>query len=193
MIVVFEGIDGCGKQTQIDLLCSRLSEKGKSHQVFKFPTALARKAHEHLMGKKNVAQSELFKDFSKDIETHTSQLLAASKSSDFVLVDRYIYSTIAYQGGDMGFETACQKALALVLAKPDIVVFLKIEPALAAARKAAQKTPDVFEADLKFQTEVCERYKRLSLLSFHACKWLVVDASKPPPQVHGIIIKELLA
>jgi len=192
MIIAFEGIDGSGKQTQIELLCAALEKAGKTCKVFKFPTSNARKASSHLLGSAKISQAELFEDFSKDIESSTPLLQDATKKFNYVILDRYIYSTIAYQGGEIGFENALEKAKGLKLVKPDVVVFLKLDPNEASLRKSAQKQPDVFERDLEFQKSVALRYGLLAISGFFSGQWMLVDASKSPVAIHGIIIKAVM-
>ncbi|MFA5105821.1 MAG: dTMP kinase [Candidatus Micrarchaeia archaeon] len=192
MIVVFEGIDGSGKDTQIGLFIKALEAMGKTYSSFKFPSQKARLALSHLEGRAAAGPQELFMDFARDIESSTPAVLAAAEKTDFVIIDRYIFSTVAYQGVALGFDRALALAGGFSLARPDVVVFLEIAPELAYSRKNAQKEPDRFESDLAFQSKVAQAYSLLYAAGYNAGRWTRVDASKSPEKVHEIIIKEVV-
>ncbi len=192
MIIVFEGIDGSGKDTQIELLLGHLKSIGKTAIKIKFPSNKAKLALSHLNGKITVKPEDLFMDFARDIESSTSEIISANKKYDFVIIDRYIFSTIAYQGVSLGFEKALGLVEKFKIIVPDFVVYLEIGPDAAYARKHAQKAPDAFESDLEFQRKVAAQYEKLRALGYGSRRWVPVDASKPPSDVHRIIIKEIV-
>ncbi len=192
MIIVFEGIDGSGKDTQIGMLAEYLELHGKTFARFKFPSEKARLALSHLNGASAVEPRDLFMDFARDIESSTPQLLEAAKTHDVVIVDRYIFSTIAYQGVPLGFDAALSLASKFRLVKPNLVLFLEISPEKAFARKNAQKTPDRFESDLGFQKQVAKNYGKLAGKCHGAVRWAAIGASESPLAVHRKIIKEMV-
>ncbi len=192
MIVVFEGIDGSGKDTQIDMLLGALSAREKTFKKFKFPTQKARLALAHLDRKSSASAKDLFSDFARDIESSTQEILDSAGKFDFIVIDRYIFSTLAYQGVALGLDSAMELAGKFRLARPDLVIYLKLAPELAYSRKSAQKEMDRFESDLSFQIKVAGVYDELCGKNYNSGRWASVDASKAPGEVHGIIIKEVM-
>ncbi|MFH2106644.1 MAG: dTMP kinase, partial [Candidatus Micrarchaeota archaeon] len=112
MIVVIEGIDGCGKDTQIELL-----RKEMKFEYFKYPTKDNQEIKDYLekkgrwssgankQGNENMFLDkegmEIMRLFLDDIYAEQKKLAEASKKG-LVIVDRYVFSTIAYQAEKIG-------------------------------------------------------------------------------------------
>ena len=92
-LVLFEGIDGCGKETQIKLLREKF---GSELIVFKYPTRNTPELNDYLEKKIEIESKELFNLFLKDIMVEQEKIRAALQMKKFVVLDRYIFSTIAY-------------------------------------------------------------------------------------------------
>src|SRR5208283_3972705 len=100
-----------------------------------------------------------------------------------VICDRYVHSTLAYQGVGAGFA----KIRAMIEKKgpvvPDLVILLDVSSVLSVKRKSAQKKLDRFEKDSPFLAKVRKNYLQMAKKSFCAYKYAVVDASKPADEV----------
>ncbi|MEM2908807.1 MAG: dTMP kinase [Candidatus Bilamarchaeaceae archaeon] len=182
MFVVLEGIDGCGKDTQIQLLRNNLQ-----FEYFKYPTSKFTILNDYLNGKVSLDKKGLFLLFLADIADEQEKIANAN----FAIADRYVYSTIAYELGALSFEKSKEIVEAIGFIKPDLVLLLDISPETAQKRKAKQKKPDIYESNTKYLKEVRERFLRLAKDSFHARRWIVINADAPIDQVNKEITKEI--
>lgn len=101
LLIAFEGIDGTGKTTQIELLAEILRQRGLSVVATREPTdgQYGRKIRELYKNRKSVTPEEELALFLDDRREHVAQVIApALASGKVVLTDRYYYSTAAYQG-----------------------------------------------------------------------------------------------
>jgi dTMP kinase len=106
--ITFEGIDGCGKSTQLRLLASQLRVRGVPVVATREPggTTLGQKLRTALLDVQEQVDplAELLV-FAADRAHHVrTLLLPALKQNQVVLSDRYADATVAYQGGGRGFE-----------------------------------------------------------------------------------------
>lgn len=141
--IVIEGLDGSGKGTQIELLCKALSARTAVHRTAE-PTQYATGGlvRDALGGLTKRTPAELAGLFLADRIAHCQNPAdgIGKMLSDGVTVvcDRYYYSSMAYQGMDLGLDwvfsanTACPGII-----KPDICIFLDVPPEEADRRIAA--------------------------------------------------------
>ncbi len=150
-LIVLEGIDGSGKTTQARALLRRLRRRGRKAAFFREPTRgrwgreikrLAVRA-DSLTPEGELA---LFvKDRRENVEKNLEPALAAGK---VVVLDRYYFSTIAYQGAK-GIGTARIRRMNEAFAiPPDLVIILDVDAAAGLARIGHRKTRDeLFERE----------------------------------------------
>jgi len=151
VLIVIEGIDGAGKSTQAKSLLRKLRARGLEAVYFREPSRgkwgreLKRKAKE--TGSLTPRQElELFqKDRQENVEKN---LEPALKTKRVVILDRYYFSTIAYQGA-RGIDRARIRRMNEKFApKPDLVFILDIEAGQGLARIADRKKKDaLFERE----------------------------------------------
>lgn len=101
MLIVFEGIDGTGKTTQIDLLADELTRKGFQVVATREPTdgQYGQKVRQLFTSRHNVSLEEELELFMADRREHVEKVIApALAAGKIVLTDRYYFSTAAYQG-----------------------------------------------------------------------------------------------
>lgn len=101
LLIVFEGTDGTGKSTQLQLLAKALQKKGFPVVVTREPTEgiYGRQIRELYANRQAVSLEEELNLFLADRQEHVEQLLSpALKSGKIILCDRYYLSTVAYQG-----------------------------------------------------------------------------------------------
>lgn len=137
LFIVFEGIDGCGKSTQIEKLEQTLIRMGR--RVFR--TAEPTDGETGLMlrtalaGKTKSSPAEMAALFLLDRIRHNREITAALERGEDVLCDRYYYSSLAYQGSLCDFEWVKNMNLGCTeIRRPDLCVFLDIPPFAALAR-----------------------------------------------------------
>jgi dTMP kinase len=139
--ISFEGVDGCGKSTQLRLLGEWLQQQGQAVRTTFEPgdTDLGRHIRQLLMhGDSPAAQAELFL-FLADRAEHVAEVIRpALARGDWVLCDRYSDSTRAYQlaGRDLGDELEHLLAAAEAGVRPDCTVWLDLPVEQALARVA---------------------------------------------------------
>ncbi|WP_269750283.1 dTMP kinase [Leptospira ainlahdjerensis] len=191
LFVVFEGIDGSGKST----LCRSVTELLLKEEIpavsFTEPTHLetGKFLRKFLRGEIELKTEEQIEAFLADREESLKQnILPALKSGKNVLLDRYMYSTAAYQSGpDLSPETILQKNLDQKFRIPDVLFYLNLKPKIALERLSRRK-------------EEKERFETLSQLEkIHSAyerilpkETIRIDAEKGPDQIAEECLKILL-
>lgn len=152
--IVFEGIDGAGKTTQIQLLAAALEERGIKTNISAEPTKLpiGVKIREKLSGRVESTPIEMAELFAADRAMHNTHPECGINKflSDGItaISDRYYYSSMAYQGAYIGL----QKVMELNLGNPDIrhpdlCIFLDLTPekSLERINAAGRETTEIYE------------------------------------------------
>lgn len=170
-LIVFEGIDGSGKSTQISIVYELL--KDKNVKLLREPgsTAIGEKIRDILKSQKLDPKTQTFL-----IEASRAHMIENHLKGfkGIVLLDRFIYSTIAYQGYGFGIDINFLKTLndfVCDIYTPDIVFLLDIDPMIALERLKREK--DVFE-NLDFLKRVRNGYLKLA----KEYNFYTIDASK---------------
>lgn len=192
--ITFEGGEGVGKSTQIRRLASRLRERGLEVTLTREPggSARAEALRETLLGggaKKFGTLAETILVASARADHVDRVIRPAIARGDFVLCDRFIDSTAAYQGALGGVDPATIRALEAVAAhncRPDLTIVLDASPAsgLARARKRAGEgaTADRFEAeDGLFHEKLRDAFRAIAEADPKRCA--LVDAEGAEEQV----------
>lgn len=181
--IVLEGIDGCGKSTQIERLAARLGALGREVAVTAEPTesVSGKMLRTALSGADRRTATEMAALFVLDRIHHNvaeggiEDLL--SRGVD-VICDRYYYSSLAYQGSETDFEWVRHMNLCCPdIRRPDLCVFLDLEPSVSLARIAASRTStEIYE-----KKELLEKFRARFLSVFEMLKETdrvaIVDAS----------------
>jgi dTMP kinase len=133
--IVFEGIDGAGKSTQINLLSAALAERGISCDVSTEPTKLpsGKLLRRALSGEIPTTPMQMAEMFATDRVNHNTDAECGIERllSDGVTVisDRYYYSSLAYQGAELGFDVVAHLNLDNPdIRTPDLCIFLDLTP-----------------------------------------------------------------
>ncbi len=135
MLIAIEGIDGAGKTTVARYLFEELRRRGYDVVLLKEPTEseYGRKVRELLRSGKSNPHLEL-ELFLKDREWNVrNNVLPALESGKIVIMDRYYYSTVAYQGAS-GIDIEYIRRLNERFPKPDLVIILDVRPEVALKR-----------------------------------------------------------
>ncbi|MEM4335863.1 MAG: hypothetical protein QXL47_01420 [Candidatus Anstonellales archaeon] len=176
MLIVFEGIDGCGKNTHITLLQGEYD-----FEVLKFPREKYSILGDFLRGNVEINRKALFLLFLSDITDGISEI---SKINKPVFLDRYFFSTIAYEVDGVEYETAKNIVNSLSLPKPDGVVLLDIPPEISYERKVAQKGLDRYERDVEYLRRVRGNFLKLYEEKFYTENWFLIDGNRPIMEVY---------
>jgi dTMP kinase len=127
-LIVFEGIDGTGKSTQLSLLGDYLQEQGFDVVMTREPTEgpYGQKIRKLYSNRKQASRDEELELFLADRQEHTDQLLLpALRQGKIVLCDRYYLSTAAYQGAN-GFDPSEIIRLNHFAPQPDIAFIFEV-------------------------------------------------------------------
>ena len=185
MLVTFEGPEGAGKTTVISLVKEMLIAEGLLVYITREPGsgAIGGLIRETLLhGEYMDAKTELFL-FLADRAQHVVEVLQpALKSGKIVLCDRYIDSTIVYQGYGRGFNLNLLRQFNEVATdglKPDLTILLDIDPKAGLQRQ--QKKDRLDQESLEFHQKVREGF--LSESKQEPKRWKVIDASLPIEEV----------
>lgn len=152
-MIDFEGIDGSGKTTQAEMSLNQLSSLGISVKLFREPTSgkYGTLIRDLLSGRiPGRSPEEVLDLFVKDREKNvTMNILPALRNMEVVLLDRYYYSTMAYQGA-LGIDVEEIRTMNESFApKPDLVlIFLvSVEKALSRIRAVRENGTDNYEKE----------------------------------------------
>ncbi len=185
-LIVLEGIDGCGKGTQLEMLCKRTDCK-----VFKYPTQKFSMLNDYLLKKVQLDQKSLFLLFLADIANEQKDVSGATEKHSIVVLDRYVFSTIAYEKEGISFDEGEKIVEASGMLKPDMVILLDIPVSVSQERKSKQKKLDRYEENARYLEKVRQNFLRLHEERFLTPNWHKVDASRDAESVHKDIVKLL--
>jgi len=184
---VLEGGDGSGTTTQLSLLAERLKNLGKP--AF-FPTFEPTDGQIGLLIKRalkkeiSITPESLCLLFAADRNEHLHKadgILAQISRGCLVISDRYVLSSLVYQGIECGDELP--QTLNARFPAPELTIFLDIDPETALNRMKSRASLEIYE-HLDFQKKVREKYRAL-LNSYRAAGAAVhtIDASKSAQEV----------
>lgn len=197
--LTFEGIDGCGKSTQMRILGSELRLRGYQVITTREPggTQFGNRLREALLDiDEQVDPLAELLVFAADRAQHVRTLIRPSlESNHIVLSDRYADATTAYQGEGRGFPASTiNQAIKLATGglKPDLTLLfdLPVEMSLQRARKRHNDgiQPDRLDVEgVKFYERVRNSY--LNLASAEPKRFRIIDASKAVEEVHTQVMK----
>lgn len=161
--IVLEGIDASGKTTQARMLRKRLAKAGLSPLLTAEPSEgpVGKCIRNILRKEKQVPHNSLTLLFTSDRFQHVETVIKpALQQGKFVICDRYLYSTLAYQGG-MGIPESYIRELNKFAIKPDLAFFLDVEPELAAQRLARSRQKPQLTDGKEIEEKAFEKYKEL--------------------------------
>jgi dTMP kinase len=167
MFVSLEGIDGSGKSTQARLLAERLRASGREVVLTREPggTPLGESIRDLLLHAGDVAPWAEAALFAAARAQHVAEVIRpALDRGAAVVCDRYVDSSVAYQGGarGLGVDDVLELNLAAIDGVlPDVTLLLLIDPAVAAARRTG--APDRIEReDAGFHARIDGAYRLLA-------------------------------
>ncbi len=208
VFISFEGGDGVGKTTQVELLTNWLEDQGVSVRRTREPgaTALGAQLRSLLLGtaSENAQRTQITAKaeallFAADRAQHVNELInPALAAGQVVVTDRYIDSSVAYQGAArrLGAEEVRDLSLwATDNLLPDLTLLLDADPQLAAKRVHTRSgQADAIEAEgLQFQYRLREQFHRLAEQESTRIK--IIDASVEIEQIAAqvrALVSELL-
>ena len=168
-LITFEGIDGSGKSTQIQMLEYEFNKLGVEYKTFREPggTELSEKIRAILLDKENIelistAESLLFA--AARAQLTAEQIKPAIEKGKFVICDRFTDSTIAYQGYGRGLDIKQLEEINYIATAgltPDITFILDISPEAAAVRMEAEASDRMEETGVDFFRRIRGGYRQI--------------------------------
>lgn len=186
--VVFEGGDGVGKSTQIDLLARTLRAQGSDVVVTREPggTELGRELRNAIMHGDHVAPRAEALLYAADRAHHIATLVRpALAAGSHVLQDRYLDSSIVYQGGARGLGDEVERISlwATEGAVPHLTVLLDMEP----RSERLERDLDRVERETAEHAEQM-RESYLDLAARAPQRYAVIDAARTIEEVHADVV-----
>ena len=203
--ITFEGGEGCGKSTQVVRLASALEERGLKVLLTREPggTRLSELIRTLLKDEAEdppVDRAELLLFLAARAQLVRNVIAPALEVGTWVVSDRFSDSTVAYQGYGRGLpvdfvrqanDFACEGL------RPDLTFLLDLDPATAERRMRGREAATNTSADRieRAGSGFHARLRRgfLDLAAADAPRFSVVDASKSPDEVAGVVLGECLA
>jgi dTMP kinase len=213
MLLVFEGIDGAGKRTQLSLLAAALASRNIPTETISFPvyqTFFGRLIERYLRGEfgplDQVDPHFSAMLFASDRLKQRERMFAALQQGKTLLADRYVASNLAHQGARVppaeraDFLEWLRKLEygANELPTEDLVLYLRIDPNDAQSRAllrrggpAGRSAGDLHESDLQHLSAAAAVYDDLA----RADHWITIDCVEPasgrprtPQEIHALVM-----
>jgi dTMP kinase len=185
MLIAFEGLDQSGKETQAQQLRERLREAGHRVRLLSFPdygTSIGEEIARALQGEREYSPDVMQLLFIANRHERREAMLEWIAGGLILLCDRYRASSVAY-GEAQGLDPQWLEHMQRFLPPADLTIFIDIEPATAAKRKAYDR--DRYERDLALLERVRASYRRQS----GQANWVRVDGE----QTKEAIAEQVLA
>ena len=196
LFITMEGTDGAGKTTQINRLAQYFEDKGYKVICTREPggTPISEKIREIIIDKNNTEMTDMTEAllYAAARAQHVEEvILPALKEGDIVISDRFVDSSVVYQGFARSIGERLIKNInkyAVGDLEPDVTFFLKLKPEDGLARKREQAELDRLEAEkFSFHQRVYDGYVRLSKRCKNRIQ--VINALKSVDEIHDEIVK----
>ena len=183
-LIVFEGLDQSGKQTQAEMLRDHLKAEGLKSRLVSFPdygTSIGEEIARALQGEREYGPDVMQLLYVANRYERKPDLVRWLDGGLMLVADRYMASSIAYgeaQGLDPEWLTTMQR----FLPRPALTILLDIAPETAVTRKSVDR--DRYERDLALQGRVRESYHRQAA----AADWILLDGERAKEVVAADVI-----
>ena len=193
--ITFEGIEGCGKTTQIALIEQYFRGRGQEVVLTREPggTPIAEKIRDLLLDPANDAMAptaELLLYAAARAQHLEERILPALHRGAVVLCDRFADSTTAYQGGGRGFYPTMLRNLHEISTHgcwPDLTFVLDLPVAVGAERRAGSALDRIEREAAEFHERVRNAFLDIAREEPH--RVVVVDAAQPVEAVTAAMVR----
>ena len=198
LFISFEGVDGCGKSTQVKLLKDKIASEGIKVELVREPGGL--KISEEI-------RKILLNPDNSSMNYETEALLMTASRAQlteevikpllakgfFVLADRFSDSTLAYQGGGRKLDIDILKKINSFATKnlvPDITFLIDIKPEDAVLRSGVSSPDRIEGAGVDLQKDVQKTY--IKLAKEFSNRFIVLDGYDSISSIHSIIWDKII-
>jgi len=198
LFISFEGVDGCGKSTQVKLLKDKIASEGIKVELVREPGGL--KISEEI-------RKILLNPDNSSMNYETEALLMTASRAQlteevikpllakgfFVLADRFSDSTLAYQGGGRKLDIDILKKINSFATKnlvPDITFLIDLKPEDALLRSGVSSPDRIEGAGIDLQKDVQKTYIRLA--KEFSNRFIVLDGYDSISSIHSIIWDKII-
>jgi len=199
MFITFEGLDFCGKSTQVSLLINYLQNKCNEIVLLREPggTAISEKIRDILLDKKNLEmclETELLLFYASRAQLVNEKIIPELNKGKIVISDRFYDSSTAYQGYGRGLSINFINELnKFVVGKciPNITFFLDLSINEIEKRKLLFKKENLDRIEssvIEFWHKVREGYLNIAKEESRFC---IIDASRSIEEIHNEIITKV--
>ena len=192
-IISFEGIEGVGKSTQIELLKNFLEKNSKSVEVFREPgsTLSGEKIRDILLDDQYELSSktELLLMFSARSELVNKKI--NNSTADYLLLDRFFDASLAYQGygRNLSIELINKLVDFIDCPSPDLSFLIDISVEEGFARKINDKIDRIESSGYDFFNKVRNGY--LEIAKNNEDRFIIINGSKTVDEIHNNIIQNI--
>lgn len=219
-LIVIEGSDGTGKETQSNFLLKNINDSGllganKAHLI-SFPdyeSPAGKKVRAYLNGElgnvEEVPAMQAALLYAEDRRDKKQEMEDILNRGDWIIADRYLQSNMAYQGAKIRRHEARQYFYRELLdleyrgfgvPRPDLVAMLQLDGVIAQKHLNAREQFDIHEQDLGYLDKVRQEYERLSVNYYQLpifAEWKTISCSREGQQlarkeISGIVWKIVL-
>ena len=183
LFIVFEGIDGAGKQTISKFTKEVIESKGFKVASFEYPnydSVFGNIINQYLHNEIELKVVEEFFLYLVDILRDQKDVYRLLEEGYFVLSDRYLSSTVAFQCAK-GFDYMKARSVinTMDVIIPDLTILLQITPKVALERKYKEKEIlDRHEKDTILLKDVNSMYEKIVSENMLSRKWIKIDGSR---------------
>ncbi len=195
LFIVIEGMDGAGKSTQIQEIKSYLHSKNLPSYFTREPggTSIGEEIRTIILNKDNEEMTSLTEAFlyAASRAQHVSQKIKPMLEEGYIVVcDRFVYSSIAYQGFGRGLGSLVKdiNSYAVQGIEPDLIIYLDIPSGLSKERIGTKDLDRIEREKLDFYDRVRDGYLDEASKSD---KFLVIDATKAIETITGEILENI--
>ena len=197
VFISFEGIDGCGKSTQVDLLLKKFKTMDLNAVLIREPggTSVSEIIRELLLKNQKInisPRTEALLMAASRAQLTREKIAPSLKDGFFVIADRYKDSTIAYQGGGRDLDLKILNKInnfASYDIDPDITFLIDIIPEEASLRCQSDSNDRIENEGLEFQRNVRKSYLKLS--KQYSKRFIKINGKLTIEEIHRAIWENL--
>lgn len=197
LFITLEGPDGSGKSTMNGLIGKYLEERGIKHVITREPggTTIGEKIRGIIIDRDNInmgPETEALLFAASRAQHVHEKILPSILDGNVVVCDRFLLSSLAYQGVGRGLgiqEVKSINEFGLRGITPDLILFFHVDPEVTLLRKTKEGGDRLEEEGGAFHREVYQGY--MTLLKMYPENIVMIDAEKPVDEVYAQTISAL--